>query len=381
MSAAAPTKQRRKGSKGKKGPPSENVLQPRKSANANVPLLPSGQGNSQSDLRIKIAKNRAARVQQEQENAVAAAATMVHHVGAGTLAGDATAQRRNKKKKPLPSFLPDYESPGRFPEMTTTTTTTTTTATTATTATGTGHMSREMLEDLGLAPAAEGEQAASAHTEQPPAEDAEGPSAPSPFGAALLQRKVANQQARQHGMHASMTSPLGAALVQRKVANQQRRAAAAAAVASLPTLSFDAAVTVASDAAGEPSAEEKEEEEASSCAPEVVEIVDVILEPDSKAVEASLVQPEPEPVTAEPIRFEGTATKHSWLGGQCVAAASTSLASAAASTSSSQPSPLSSTSSRRTGLAAALILTVAIGLVLTATAGARTWSRSSSVRA
>ena len=319
-------------------------MQPRK--NVNAPLLPAGHGKS--DLRITLAKNRAARAQQEQEQAEnnVSANRTVEAPAADAIAADTTTTNngtKKKKKKPLPSFLPDYESPG---------------GASTTTATTTARMSRDMLEDLSLASSAKPEQA----TEKGNAEGGE-PSAPSPYGAALLQRKVYNQQRRNPPVCVG-----GSGFV----------------AASLPTLSFDDVA----DTAGQPT--------------EVLE-VDVILagevepsevepsateEADTKAAAAEDCAPamehEREPAMTEPLRFEATATKtHSWLGGQCVAAASTSLASAtSAASASSQPSLHSSTPSRRMGLASALLLTAAaVGLVLTAAAGARASSRSTSARA
>jgi hypothetical protein len=160
------------------------------------------------DLRIHLAKRRAERVERDEER-------RVRDQG----------KRRRKKRAPLPSFLPGYEEEATQQETT-------------------ARLSKQMQEDLGLAPAAHTEevqlmadarmrytamskgltQAQHEVAAVPPARTEGAACGGSPQGEALLIKKVAHQQRRTQGA-ACGSSPQGEALLHKKVANQQRRAA------------------------------------------------------------------------------------------------------------------------------------------------------------
>lgn len=279
--------------------------------NANAPLLPVGTAASDAaaskpDLRLHLAKQRAARAQKEQEESTAKSFVSPKAE---------KARKKKTKKKPLASFLPDYESnsPSAAPEE----------SSVAPPVQSTSRMSRSMREDLGIA-------------SPPPVKAAKKePTADSPYGDALLLKKVAFQQRRKQieaeEEAPAAASPFGEALLLKKVAFQQERRAAAfassTAAPALGTPSVDASDVVleavvpplSSDVqncftAGETETATEKETAAVAVAAETT-------------VEAS-AEEEPEAEHKE-MHFE--ASQQSWTGGRCASAVLTPAASSAAS--------------------------------------------------
>lgn len=333
-------------------------LQASKSYNAPLLNTESQSSNQKTDLRIHLSRNRAARKQQQQQE-IKQSKQWGHEPDQPQLQPpqqqpeSATpkpvlpeaanlANKRKKKKKPLPSFMPDYESPNA-------------------TSTTMCRTSSGMIDDASLHSSGEVTLAV------PDAEAAEAAAASSPHGEALLRRKVSSQQAKpQADVQASAqdsfaSSPYGKELMLRKVANQLRRGTSSVVeVSEVRVIEADEFAAVL-DAAANESAD--------------------ILVAEAVAAEAVAAAETPVATTetteaALDLRFNAT-TKSSWLSGQCVAAVSIPLIASTTSVSTSAPAT-SPSMARRMALGGLLALTIAVALVAS---GGRVSSRSTSSRA
>ena len=226
--------------------------------------LGTGQANFDSappmDLRLHLAMKRAVvAARAEAEQLERAQTEAVHTEPADSTAVEPKRKRKGKKKKaPLPCFLPDYVEPVMAPS-------------------GITHLSREMLEDLGMRVPERAVPPAIKPIAEPAVEAAVEPvvEAASPIGEALFQRKMRFPDRRASSAVLMMMMP------------EAEEVASAVSSAPVPVEEVVLDLTLEAAALMEADPETQAETQAASSLEQVVHAIDAAIEAIGLAIDVA----------------------------------------------------------------------------------------------